>query len=357
MTAIERVIVHELTVPLVRPFVTAVRATNDVRVMLVQLVDGDGTSGWGEAPASWRVTGESAESIRAVVEGPLADVVVGRDPADLGALGEEVAASVIGNASARSAVDCALHDLAARRLGVSLAGMFAAAATEVRTDMTLSAGPAPRLATEAAEWVARGFRTIKVKLGTGGDEVERMRRVRDAVGPEVNLRVDANQGWTAAEAVAVISAWEALGLAIELVEQPTPARDLGALASVTQQVQTPVLADESAWTTRDLSEIIRRRAADLVNVKLAKAGGLTEARRMLELARGEGVGAIVGCMMESSVGVTAAAALAATVPGVTHDLDAGLWLASPTVVGGAAYRGDVVVLAEGSGTGIRGPAA
>ncbi|MCU1421543.1 MAG: dipeptide epimerase [Microbacteriaceae bacterium] len=357
MTAIERVLVHEVPVPLVRPFVTAVRTARDLRVMLVELVDSDGASGWGEAPASWRVTGESPESIRAVVEGPLGEAVLGRDPDDLERLGDDLAASVVGNASARSAVDCALHDLAARRLGLSLAGMLAGHDTAVCTDMTLSAGPADRLAAEAVEWAARGFGTIKVKLGTGGDEVDRMRRVRDAVGPGVRLRVDANQGWTAAGAVEIITAWQSLGLGIELVEQPTPARDLDALAFVTERVDTPVLADESAWTALDLREIIRRRAADLVNVKLAKAGGLTEARRMVALAQGVGMGVIVGCMIESTVGVTAAASLASAIGGVTHDLDAGLWLAAPTVEGGAKYRGDAVVLADGPGTGIRGLAS
>jgi L-alanine-DL-glutamate epimerase-like enolase superfamily enzyme len=366
MTAVESVRVHRIEVPLARPFVTSVRTATALSVMLVELVDSDGRSGWGESPASWRVTGESPEGIRAVIEGPLADLVVGRDPAEFSLLSDELASAVIGNASARSGVDCAIHDLAAQAAGMPLARLLGGAASGIRTDMTLSAAATDELVADARAWAEAGFGTIKIKAGAGHDDTTALRRVRDAVGPSLRLRVDANQGWSARQAVEVITAWERFELGIELVEQPVAARSIDDLAFVTSRVSTPVLADESAWTSRDLLEIVHRRAADLVNLKLAKTGGIGEARRMLAVARATGTGVLIGSMMEGPVGIAAAASVAAAggmvagggaLADATHDLDAGLWLQRSPVTGGAAYRGDVIELSAAPGLGITGLAS
>ena len=366
--AIETLRVHRIEVPLVRPFVTAVRTATSIAVTLVEAVDSDGRSGWGEAPISWRVTGESPESVRAAVLGPLAEAVVGGDPADLAVLVGELPRRLIGNAAARSAVDCALHDLAAQQAGLPLYVYLGGAVGTVRTDMTLSAGPVDELGPEAFRWSQAGFGTLKVKAGAGHDDVEVLRAVRDAVGPDVRLRVDANQGWAPREAVRIITAWEDAGLDVEFVEQPVSARSPDDLEFVSSQVHTPILADEAAWTSCDLLEIVKRRAADLVNVKLAKSGGLLEAQRMIAVAQSSGVGVLVGSMMESHVGIAAAASLAASagvssgearrwgtsVRDASHDLDAGLWLADSPVSGGVDYRGDLIVLSGSGGLGIRG---
>lgn len=368
MTSVAAVRVHRVDVPLVRPFVTAVRATSALAVMLVEVVDSDGRSGWGEAPASWRVTGESPESIEAVVAGPLAAAIVGRDLLELPALTEELAVAVIGNSSARSAVDCALHDLAAQHAGVPLAVALGGSVTPIRTDMTLSVDSADAQLVAARRALADGFTTIKVKVGQGDVAVDALRRLRDELGPDVVLRVDANQAWTARQSVDIIGTWERLGLGIQLVEQPVAARAIGDLAFVTARVSTLVMADESAWTTLDLLEIVRTRAADLVNVKLAKSGGISEARRMVDIACATGTGVVIGCMMESVVGVAAAASLAAAggraagegvawgghVSDATHDLDAGAWLAAAPVDGGARYSGGTIELVDAPGLGITG---
>jgi L-alanine-DL-glutamate epimerase-like enolase superfamily enzyme len=327
--------------------------------VLVEIVDSDGRSGWGEAAASWRVTGESPASIRAVVTGPLADVVVGRDASEVPALSGELARSVVHNSAARSAVDCALYDLAAQYAGVSLATYLGGGDTVVQTDMTISAGATDELVRAALEHCGDGFGTLKIKVGAGDrDDANALLAVREAVGADVVLRVDANQGWDADQAVRIIRFWEDHEVDLEFVEQPVAARSLEDLAMVTKNVDTPVLADESVWTMPDLNELLARRCADLVNVKLAKTGGISEAMRMIAAATDSGVGVVIGCMMESHVGISAAAAVAgalATADGVrAQDLDAGLWLRSSPVVGGALYCGDIVVPARDPGLGIRG---
>jgi L-alanine-DL-glutamate epimerase-like enolase superfamily enzyme len=229
----------------------------------------------------------------------------------------------------------------------------------VPTDVTLAAGDPASLAAAAAERAADGFRVLKVKVGTDpATDVDRVRAVRDAVDGKVAIRLDANQGWTAREAVQVLTALQEADLGVELVEQPVAAADLDGLAWVTARSGVPVMADESVYGVRDLVEVIRRRAADLVNVKLAKSGGLTAARTLLELARAHELGTVVGSMMESHIGVGAAASLVAAY-GTTAvpDLDAAWWAAAPPVVGGLTYDGPVVVLPDAPGLGIDGLAS
>lgn len=356
MTRIERVTATRVTTPLHTPFATALRRTTTTDTVVVRITDSDGVTGWGEAPQVWQVTGESLAGAEACVTGPLAGLVTGRDPDDLEDLCRGVGAAVAANHGAKAAVDVALHDLVARRRGVSLPVLLGSTTLRVPTDVTLAAGDAAALGEAALSRVAEGFPVLKMKVGTdAATDVERVRTVRAAVGKATRIRLDANQGWTPRDAVRVITALEDADLDIELVEQPVAAADLDGMAWVTARVSTPVMADESVYGVRDLVEVIRRRSADLVNVKLAKCGGLSSARTLLELARAQGMGTIVGSMMETHVGVGAAASLVAAHPTSTvSDLDAAWWATRTPVVGGMAYDGATVVLPDAPGLGIEG---
>jgi L-alanine-DL-glutamate epimerase-like enolase superfamily enzyme len=356
MTKVEQVTCDRVSVPLHTPFVTALRRTTTIESVIVRITDSDGVTGWGEAPQVWRVTGESLPGAEACVAGPLAAVVTGADPDDLVPLCRRVATTVHGNHGAKAAVDVALHDLAARRRGVSLPVFLGSTTHRVPTDVTLAAGAADALAGSAHERAGEGFTVLKVKVGTdAATDLERVRAVRAAVGSDVRIRLDANQGWTAREAVTVVGALEDADLDIELVEQPVAAADVDGLAWVTARVATPVMADESVFGVRDLVELIRRRAADLVNVKLAKCGGIGAARTLLDLAEAHGLGTVVGSMLETHVGVAAAASVAAAYgTTVTADLDAAWWAAQPPVTGAMSYDGATVVLPQRPGLGIDG---
>jgi o-succinylbenzoate synthase len=348
---------HRLTAPLHTPFVTALRRTEHLETTVVEVVDDDGVSGYGEAPQVWRVTGESLAGAEACLSGPLADVVRGRSVDDLPDLGAALLDAVVGNFGAKAAMDVALHDLAARQAGVSLAAFLGGStgAQRVPTDVTVSAGEPDELAATATKRTAEGFTVLKLKVGTdAAHDVARVRAVREAA-PEARIRVDANQGWTPDQAIAVIRAMEDAGLDVEFVEQPVERHDVRGLATVTAAVDTPVMADESVFGLRDLAAVIDLRAADLVNVKLAKCGGLGVARDLLERTRTAGMGTIVGSMMEGPIGVGAAAALVAAV-GTSHvsDLDAAWWASASPVVGGATYDAGVIVLPGTPGLGIDG---
>lgn len=356
MTRIVDVRTDRLSARLHTPFVTALRRTDTTDTVVVRVTDGDGVTGWGEAPQVWQVTGESLAGAEACVAGPLAAVVIGCDPDDLAETCRAVRAAVAANHGAKAAVDVALHDLAARRAGLSLPRFLGSGRLTTATDVTLAAGEAEALGGAAAARVADGFGALKVKVGTdAGTDVARVAAVRAAAGPDVAIRLDANQGWTPREAVRVIGALEDAGLGVELVEQPVRAEDLAGLAWVTDRVNTPVMADESVFGVRDLVEVIRRRAADLVNVKPAKCGGLSVGRTLLDLAHAHGMGTIVGSMMESQLGIGAAASLAlAGGTTLVPDLDAAWWIERSPFEGGLRYDRATVVLPDAPGLGIEG---
>ena len=255
---------------------------------MVEVVDDDGVSGCGEAPQVWQVTGESLAGAEACVSGPLTDVVRGRAVDDLARPGVPSSLdAVVGNYGAKAAVDVALHDLAARRRGHQPARVprRPTGAQRVPTDVTLSAGEPDELAATARKRVADGFTVLKLKVGTDAADRRRPgpRRPRGRAG--ARIRLDANQGWTpdAGDRGDPRAGGRRPRRRVRRAAGRAP--DLDGLAWVTAAVDTPVMADESVFGVRDLVEVIRRRAADLVNVKLAKCGGLGAARDLLELAR------------------------------------------------------------------------
>ena len=356
-----------LSVPLHTPFVTALRRTTTTDTVVVRVTDSDGATGWGEAPQVWQVTGESLAGATACLEQMLAPVVVDRDVDDWSEVLAGIQSAVARNFGAKAALDTAVRDLVARRAGLTLPaflrtdGAVPATGTgddaypaALRTDVTLSAGSAADLAAAAVQRVADGFSTLKMKVGTdAATDVARVRAVREAVGSDVTIRLDANQGWTPDEAVTVIRALENADLGVELVEQPVRGEDVEGLAAVRSRVGLPVMADEALYSLVDLDRIIRLEAADLVNVKLAKCGSLGVALEQLRRATEAGLGTMVGSMMETAIGVGAVAAVAAAHPtSVVDDLDAAWWGAASPVVGGVEYDGDRLVLSSSVGSGV-----
>jgi L-alanine-DL-glutamate epimerase-like enolase superfamily enzyme len=328
-TTIERLDVERLSLPLHTPFVTSLRRATTVETVVVRVVDSDGRVGLGEAPQVWQVTGDSVAGSVACLEGPLRDAVLGR-PSGPTVTWPLISRAVAGNNAAKAALDSALHDLAGFHPG------------SVPTAVTLPVGDPAEVAEAARARVAEGFGALKLKVGTEPDlDLARVRAAREGA-PDATVRLDANQGWDCFDAVRVIRAIEDAGLDVELVEQPVRAHDLIGFAHVRRHVETPLMADESVFDLDDLVELVRLGAADQVNVKLAKAGGLTPALELARVARLHGVGVSVGCMLESQVGVRAAAALAVAVGvDVVADLDGAWWLA-----GGAPYAG-LVTYADG----------
>jgi L-alanine-DL-glutamate epimerase-like enolase superfamily enzyme len=252
-------------------------------------------------------------------------------------------------------MEIAIYDLWAQLHQVPLYQKLGGGASVLRTDITISVNDVGTMVADATNAVALGYRALKIKLGKDAHlDIGRVMAIHAAVGADIELRLDANQGWTAEQAVRILSALEGAGVQPELVEQPVPARDLDGMCHVTERVSTPVMADESVFSPADALEVIRRRAANIINIKLMKAGGISGALRIADIAAEHGMTCMIGCMLESSVSVAAAAHVAAARSAVITkvDLDGPSLCQYNPVEGGASFSGPEIALAEAPGLGI-----
>lgn len=350
-----RVETAEVRIPLRTPFKTALRTVDSVQDLLVRIVTDTGAVGYGEAPPTAVITGETLGSLHTAIEEIIAPALIGREVEELDPLMHTLQHCIVKNTSAKAAVDMAIMDLFAQSCHQPLYRVLGGARHTLETDLTISVNPTPEMVADAQKAVARGFRILKVKVGKEGlADVERLKAIRAAC-PEAVLRVDANQGWTARQAVRIITALEDAGVEPELVEQPVPAHDLDGLAYVTAHVDTPILADESVFSPEDALTLLQRHAADLLNIKLMKTGGIWPARKICALAELYGVECMVGCMLESKLAVTAAAHFAAAHRIVTKvDLDGPSLCSVDPYVGGPLYDEARIVMNETPGLGITG---
>jgi L-Ala-D/L-Glu epimerase / N-acetyl-D-glutamate racemase len=323
------------------PFVIARGGSSAYRVVRVTLTDDDGATGWGEAAPS-KHYGETADTVVAALP-VLAAVLEGADGWSLEALEHGMAKALRFNASARAAVSAALHDLVAKRLGVPLWKMWGLdPAASPPTSFTIGIAPdEATLRTRVQE--AAPYPVLKIKLGSSWDA--RIMQVVREMEPAKILRVDANAAWTPKHALAMIPLLQELG--VEFVEQPLPAHDITGLRFVRERSALPIVADESCLVSTDIPAL--EGAVDGINIKLAKCGGLREALRMIATARAHGMLVMCGCMVESSLGITAAAHLAPLLD--CADLDGAALVANDPYVG-ATIDGGVVGLPTEAGLGV-----
>jgi len=351
---IERVDVGIVEVPLRTPFVTALRTVENLRDVIVRVRGDDGQVAFGEAPPTAAITGETEESIVAALEELLIPIVVGRDIGDLNVLLDEVYLACDGNSSAKAAMDIALHDLWGKWLEQPLVRLLGGEPGELETDLTISVGPPDQMVEHSLEALRRGFRILKIKVGSDAEaDLDRLMAVHAAVAGRASIRLDANQGWSPDEAVSLLEGWASQGIDIELVEQPTPKDDLDGLAFVNQRSPYPIMADESSFNLSDVLELCRRRAVSLINIKLMKCGGIAQARRMVAVAEHFGVECMMGCMLEAKVSVAGACHLARAYRGITKiDLDGPALCLTDPVIGGPVFDGPSIVVPDTPGLGV-----
>jgi len=321
------------------PFIIARGGQAEHRTVWLRLRDGDGLVGWGEA-APTEYYGETPETVMAVLNRYVAELPA--DPFDLELTERRLVHVVGGNPSARAAISMALHDLVGKRLGVPLWKLWGLdpSAAPVST-FTIGLDSPEKMRAKVLE--AEAYPILKVKLGTTRD-LEILRTIRDATSKE--LRVDANGGWTAKHALRMLPVLEEFGVTV--LEQPVAAHDVRGLATVSRASRIPVIADESCLVATDIPPLAG--AVDGINIKLAKCGSLREALRMIAVARAHALTVMVGCMIESSIAITAAAHFTPLVDIV--DLDGAALLAADPFAGATIERGRVMLPTE-PGLGVR----
>ncbi len=320
------------------PFVIARGGQSDYRTVWVRLRDHDGLEGWGEAAAT-RFYGETPESVLSALNYYAS--VLPADPFDLEESERRWESALRGNPAARAALSTALHDLAGKRLGMPLHRLWGLdPARAPRSTFTIGLDTPEQMRAKVLE--AAEYPILKVKLGTDRDR-EILRALREATDKEI--RVDANGGWTLKQAIAMLPVLREFGVTV--LEQPLAPHELDGLGQIARRADIPIIADESCRTAVDIPPLVGR--VDGINIKLAKCGSLREAIRMVAVARAHGMLVMVGCMIESSIGITAAAHLAPLVDIV--DLDGAALLANDPFVG-AGIAGGQVTLPDGPGLGV-----
>lgn len=346
----------EISIPLVTPFKTALRTVDSVNDILVRITTEDGAYGFGEASPTAVITGDTKGSIRCAIEEFIAPNLIGMELENLDGIMRKLHGCILKNTSAKAAVDMAVYDLYAKSCQKPLYQILGGCRTEVETDLTISVNEIDEMVSDSLKAVARGFGILKIKVGKeSGRDIERIKAIRQAAGPEVRLRIDANQGWTPKEAVRIIRALEDAEIGMDLVEQPVAAHDFAGMKFVTSQVHTPILADESVFSAQDAIHLIQTQAADLINIKLMKTGGIYEALKICAIAENYGVECMTGCMLESKIAVSAAAHLAAGKGIITRaDLDGPSLCREDPYTGGPVYDGSRIIMNASAGLGISG---
>ncbi len=345
-----------LRVPLKTPFKTALRTVDAVEDIVVMIDTDSGHVGYGEAPATAVITGDTHGSIIEAIRHYISPRLVGADVADLNRITQSVQSSMEKNSSAKAAVEIAVYDLWGQLYGAPLYRLLGGGDPVITTDITISVDYIDKMVADSLAAVERGFESLKIKVGKDiGVDIERVKAIYAAVEGRALLRLDANQGWTAKQAVYALQTLEDAGVRLELVEQPVKAQDLDGMKYVTERVHTPIMADESVFGPTEVVELIRMRAADIINIKLMKTGGISNAIRIADIAAMYQVECMIGCMLESSISVAAAVHVAvAKANAITKiDLDGPSLGAFNPVDGGVVFNESEITVTDAPGLGIR----
>ncbi|MCP3963321.1 MAG: dipeptide epimerase [bacterium] len=339
-------------VELSRPYTIATRTITAVELFFVRIRADDGTVGVGSASPGEGVTGESPAACAAALEDDRLGWLAGRDPRHLGALCRELKTTARATPAARAAVDMALHDLFARYLGVPLVDVLGRRHQTLPTSITVGIKSTEEALSETEEYLGRGFRCLKIKVGLDLDEdLERLAKLRELAGGEVTIRVDANQGYGAEQALRFYRATEHLDL--ELIEQPLPAASDDDARGLPADLRRKVAADESLITEENAFALAREPAAcGIFNIKLMKCGGVSSALAIAQIAEAAGIELMWGCMDESAISIAAAVHAAYACPTTRYlDLDGSFDLARDPATGGFAVEGGMMRILEEPGLG------
>lgn len=345
-----------IRVPLKTPFKTALRTVDTVEDIVVSVHTDTGHVGYGEAAATAVITGDTHGSIIEAIRRYIAPRLVGQEIDDLNRITHLIQTALEKNTSAKAAVEIAVYDLWGQLYGAPLYQMLGGGDPVITTDITISVDYIDKMVSDSLSAVERGFESLKIKVGKDiGVDIERVKAIYAAVEGRALMRLDANQGWTAKQAVFAIQQLENAGVRLELVEQPVKARDLDGMKYVTERVNTPIMADESVFGPTEVIDLIRMRAADIINIKLMKTGGISNAIRIADIAALYGIECMIGCMIETSISVAAAVHVAVAKANVITkvDLDGPSLCAFNPVDGGVIFNESEISVTDAPGLGIR----
>jgi len=333
------------------PYTIAYETVYETINVFLRIETNQGFIGYGCAAPDEHLTGETHESVLRSIQGTARSNLIGSDPLRPAMLMERLKPLMKGNPSALAALDMALFDILGKIANIPLWRLLGGFKDRIKTSVTIGILPLDETLEKSREWIKRGFKSLKLK---GGIDVEsdivRLLKVRELVGKEIELRFDANQGFSVEDTLKFVN--ETRNANLELIEQPTPKMELDLLGRVTAGAHIPVMADESLMTLRDAFRIARAELADMVNIKLMKVGGILESLQINAVARSAGLETMVGCMDEAALAIAAGLHFALARPNVAYvDLDSHLGLVNDPSKGAVTIREGILFPNDGPGLG------
>ena len=349
---IRQIELYRLSIPLKEPFITSLGTDYSAENVLIRIITNEGIIGFGECSPYMPINGESQDTCF-IVGQYFAKALIGKDPLQIEDCINLMDKIIYGNSSIKSAVDIALYDIASQQAGMPLYKFIGGKNNKtIITDYTVSIGEPQKMAVDALKIKAEGYPAIKIKLGKNGKiDVERIKAIREAVGTEIPLRIDANQGWGVEEAIETLQALAVFD--IQHCEEPIARWNFMRLPEVKKASPIPIMADESCGDEHDAERLIQIKACDYFNIKLGKSGGIFKALKMARMAEAANIHLQVGAMVESRLAMTAFAHYALCSPMIEHfDFDTALMFIEDPVTGGIVYeKNGVVKVPEVNGLG------
>ena len=338
---------------LAEPYTIAYETVDTAVNVLLRLETDSDICGFGCGAPDAAVTGETADDTLTVIETIVAPRIKGTDPLRMARIMKDLRPLITQYPAAAAMLDMALYDILGKVSGMPLYRLLGGFRTRIRTSVTIGILPVRETVEKALDYRRQGFRALKIKGGLDLElDIERVVRVREAVGPQPQLRFDANQGYDVAQSLDFVHRAAAANVAI--FEQPTPRSRPELLGKVCRRSPVAVMADESLVSLRDAFRLARRRWVDMVNVKLMKVGGIGEALHVESIARAGGLQIMVGCMDEMALGIAAGLHFALARPSVTYaDLDGHLDLLGDPTVSAVTLRNGDLYPSPGAGLGLR----
>ena len=353
MPRIKEIKVWEADLGNTKPYTIAFKTVDEVRNAFVEITLENGISGLGSGNPSEYVVGESLTQCLQALQIKNVEFLIGRDIREFNQLTFEVWDKFPKNPSARAAIDIALHDVFTKYLGVPLVSFLGQKIRSLPTSNTIGIKNVDETLREAQDFIARGFRILKVKLGKDlKEDIERLVRLREKFGYGVVIRIDANQGYTKKQTISFCE--KTRDLEIELIEQPLPAKAIADMKSLPDEIRRKIAADESLITPKDALELVKPpNAAGIFNIKLMKCGGVSQGLKIADIAHQAGIDLFWGCNDESIVSITAALHAAFACPNTKYiDLDGSLDLGNDVVNGGFILKDGVMYCSDKPGLGV-----
>jgi len=347
---IKDVEIYYFDIDLDEPFTISLGTVTSTNGVLVRVLTDGGIVGLGEACPFQPITGETQETNIAAARS-IRDMLRGKDPLAIEAANRTLGAFVHSNPSIVAAYDMALYDILGKVAGLPVFRLLGGDKTTFETDVTTGMNTRAKMVQSAKDHVAAGFRILKVKIGHEPDEdVANIRAIREAVGDGVGIRVDANQGYSVPQAIYTLRKLEPLG--VEFCEQPVVMTDTAGLKQVRLESFIPVMADEALFSPADAIMLIKADACDSFNIKLMKAGGMTNSLKISMIAEAANIRCMLGCMNETRLALTAAAHVHAAQKNIIFaDLDGYFSHTVDPIIGGMTVKDGMITLPETPGLG------